>query len=87
MVEVESALNGLATRIATQGRRQAAQHAARVLAESETLGRAMPAILKATSESLGWHWSGLWTIDREKGILRSGDIWHAGPCSWRTSPP
>ena len=78
LVEVERALNELATRNVIQGRRQAAQHATtRVLAESETLGRAMPAILKAICESLGWHWSGLWTIDREKGVLRCGDIWHA----------
>ena len=78
LVEVERALNEMATRIAVQSRRQAAQHAAtRVLAESETLGRAMPAILKAICESLGWHWSALWTIDREKGVLRCGEIWHA----------
>ncbi|MFH0340609.1 MAG: GAF domain-containing protein [Chromatiales bacterium] len=78
LVEVQSALNEMATRTATQGQRQAAQHAAtRVLAESETLGRAMPAILKAICESLGWHWSGLWTIDSEAGVLRCGDIWHA----------
>ncbi len=78
LVEVQSALNEMAMHIATQGRQQAAQHAAtRVLAESETLGRAMPAILKAICESLGWHWSGLWTIDREAGVLRCGDIWHA----------
>ncbi|MGH8587277.1 MAG: type IV pili methyl-accepting chemotaxis transducer N-terminal domain-containing protein, partial [Gammaproteobacteria bacterium] len=78
LVEVERALNEMATRNAIQGRRQAAQHAAtRVLAESETLGRAMPAILKAICESLGWHWSALWTIDREAGGLRCGDIWHA----------
>ncbi|MGH8470955.1 MAG: GAF domain-containing protein, partial [Gammaproteobacteria bacterium] len=78
LVEVERALNEMATRSLIQGRRQAAQHAAtRVLAESETLGRAMPAILKAICESLGWHWSGLWTIDREKEVLRCGDIWHA----------
>ncbi len=78
LVELQSALNEMAERIAIQSRRQAAQHAAtRVLAESETLGRAMPAILKAICESLGWHWSGLWTIDREQGVLRCGDIWHA----------
>ncbi|MGH8532677.1 MAG: hypothetical protein ACREV1_08115 [Gammaproteobacteria bacterium] len=78
LVEVERALNETVTHIAIQGRRQAAQHAAtRVLAESETLGRAMPAILKAICESLGWHWSALWTVDREKGALRCGDIWHA----------
>jgi hypothetical protein len=77
-VEVERALNEMATRIAIQSRRQAAQHAAtRVLAESETLGRAMPAILKAICESLSWQWSALWTIDREKGVLRCADIWHA----------
>jgi len=78
LLEVERALNEMATHIAIQSRRQTAQHAAtRVLAESETLGRAMPAILKAICESLGWHWSGLWTNDREKGVLRCGDIWHA----------
>ncbi|MGH8480801.1 MAG: HAMP domain-containing protein, partial [Gammaproteobacteria bacterium] len=78
LVEVQGALNEMATRIAIQSRREAAQHAAtRVLAESETLGRAMPAILKAICESLGWHWSGLWTIDRQDGVLRCGDIWHA----------
>ncbi|MGH7419027.1 MAG: GAF domain-containing protein, partial [Candidatus Rokuibacteriota bacterium] len=78
LVEVQGALNEIATRIAIQSRHEAAQHAAtRVLAESETLGRAMPAILKAICESLGWHWSGLWTIDREKVVLRCGDIWHA----------
>ncbi|MGH8573611.1 MAG: GAF domain-containing protein, partial [Gammaproteobacteria bacterium] len=31
----------------------------------------------AICESLGWHWSGLWTIDREKEVLRCSDIWHA----------
>ncbi len=78
LVEVERALNEMAARIAVQSRRQAAQHAAtRVLAESETLGRAMPAILKAICESIGWHWAGLWTIDREKEVLRCGEIWHA----------
>ncbi|MGH8585731.1 MAG: GAF domain-containing protein [Gammaproteobacteria bacterium] len=78
LVEVQRALNEMAMRTAIQSRRQAAQHAAtRVLAESETLGRAMPAILKAICESLGWHWSALWTIDRQEGVLRCGDIWHA----------
>ncbi|MGH8473212.1 MAG: GAF domain-containing protein, partial [Gammaproteobacteria bacterium] len=78
LVEVERALNEMAAHSAIQNRRQAAQHAAtRVLAESETLGRAMPAILKAICDSLGWHWSALWTVDREKGVLRCGDIWHA----------
>jgi len=78
LVEVQGALNEMATQIAIQSRRQAAQHAAtRVLAESETLGRAMPAILKGICESLGWHWSSLWTIDRQEGVLRCGDIWHA----------
>jgi GAF domain-containing protein len=78
LVEVQRALNDMATRIAIQSRRQAAQHAVtRVLAESETLGWAMPAILKAICESLGWHWSALWTIDRQAGVLRCGDIWHA----------
>jgi signal transduction histidine kinase len=78
VADVARAIRDLALGLATQQRRQAAQHAAtRVLAEATSLGEAMPNILKAICESLGWQWSATWTIDRERGVLRCGEMWHA----------
>ena len=55
----------------------AAQHAmTRVLAESSTLSVAIPKILQATCDSLGWAIGEFWSLERQAGILRCVEIWH-----------
>src|SRR5262249_41592077 len=49
----------------------------RVLAESATLGEAASGILQAICESLGWEHGALWSVDRQAGVLRWADSWHA----------
>ena len=58
--------------------RLATQYAiTRILAESDTLDDAMPPLLQAIGERLGWEWGALWTIDQDAGVLRCEHIWHA----------
>jgi PAS domain S-box-containing protein len=55
-----------------------AQHrVTRILAEAATLDEATPKILQAMCECLGWDLGSLWRIDREAGVLRHAELWHA----------
>jgi PAS domain S-box-containing protein len=48
-----------------------------VLAESPELNDALPRILEATCESLGWAFGAAWWVDSRAKVLRCGDLWHA----------
>ena len=57
-------------------RRLAAQYeTARALAESERLTEAMPRILQAICEALGWEHGALWDRDTKQNLLRCIEIW------------
>jgi len=59
-------------------RRLAVQHAAtRILAESTRFLDAVPQILQAVCESLGWETGALWTVDRAANVLRYVEGWQA----------
>ena len=59
-------------------RHSAAQHlTTQVLVESETLTEAMPKVLAAVCESLGWVLGIRWRIDPDEDVLRSEEIWEA----------
>src|SRR5262245_7508818 len=53
--------------------------ASRVLAESPQLADAVPKVLEAVCESLGWEVGAMWRVDPEAGVLRCSDVWHAPP--------
>jgi PAS domain S-box-containing protein len=57
--------------------RLAAQHAVtRVLAETTTLYEAIPNILQAICESLGWAMGLFWLVDRQGKVLLCEEVWH-----------
>jgi PAS domain S-box-containing protein len=59
-------------------RRLSVQYTAtRVLAESPRLADAVPQILQAICESLGWEAGALWRVDPQAGVLRCSHVWHA----------
>jgi PAS domain S-box-containing protein len=47
----------------------------RLLSEASSLEDAVPRILKAVCESLGWHVGVFWRVDREASLLRCGAVW------------
>jgi PAS domain S-box-containing protein len=47
----------------------------RALCEASSLEEAVPEILQAVCESLGWHVGVLWRVDRDAGVLRCSDLW------------
>jgi PAS domain S-box-containing protein len=49
----------------------------RILAEAATLDEATPKILQAMCECLGLDSGSLWRVDREAGVLRHSELWHA----------
>jgi len=58
--------------------RLAAQHeVTRALAEVHDFAEAVPRILRAVCEALGWETGVLWALDREAGALRFVDAWSA----------
>ncbi|MFI5177647.1 MAG: response regulator [Vicinamibacterales bacterium] len=58
-------------------RRLAAEYAtARVLAESARLAEAMPRILEAICETLGWDYGALWRVDPHASVLGLVAAWH-----------
>ena len=58
--------------------RLVAQHAVtQILAASATLEEAAPKILRAVGEGVLWDVGALWRTDREAGVLRCVDVWHA----------
>jgi PAS domain S-box-containing protein len=57
--------------------RLVAEHSVtRILAEVATVEEAMPKILQALCECLGWDLSTLWRLDHEAGVLRCAQMWH-----------
>jgi signal transduction histidine kinase/DNA-binding response OmpR family regulator len=62
-------------------RRLDAQYmATRVLAESPRLEDAVPRILQAICESLGWAMGAMWWVDPGANSLRCGELWHSESC-------
>ena len=57
-------------RLATQ------QATIRVLAEAETLRDAIPGVLQAICDGLGWELGAVWTVDEEADVLRCEHTWH-----------
>jgi len=59
-------------------RRLNIQHATtRILAESSIFREAVPQILQAVCEALGWQTGALWRVDRESNILRYVEGWQS----------
>ena len=50
---------------------------ARVLAEAPTLVEAVPPMLGAVCEALGWQYGALWEVDRVRNVLQCVGIWKA----------
>ncbi len=64
-------------RLRQAGTRQAAQFAVtRVLAESATMDDAMPRLLRALCEGLGWEAGEAWTLEPGARVLRWQAMWH-----------
>jgi signal transduction histidine kinase/DNA-binding response OmpR family regulator/HPt (histidine-containing phosphotransfer) domain-containing protein len=62
----------------TSDRHSAAQYlTTRVLLDSESLEEAIPRVLQAVCESLGWVMGIRWSVDPEAQDLRSMEIWEA----------
>jgi PAS domain S-box-containing protein len=61
-----------------QERRILVQHdVSRVMAEAASLPDAMPKILQAIGENLGWQVGVLWAVNRLRAVLRPMAIWNA----------
>ena len=59
-------------------RRLAVQNTvARVLAESPTISEAIPKILRAICEALGWPLGGMWEVDARSRSLNCVEVWHS----------
>jgi PAS domain S-box-containing protein len=57
-------------------RRITAEHAAaKALVSASTIDEAIPKILEAICDSLGWEHGAYWTIDRAADVLRCSDLW------------
>jgi len=66
------------TRSEESERRLTAEYVtARVLVESATLSDAIPKILQAICEALGWEHGAFWEIDPKERVLRCMESWHA----------
>lgn len=50
--------------------------ATKVLSESANLSEAVPRILQAICESVGWQVGGYYSVDKEANLLRCIDMWH-----------
>ena len=48
---------------------------ARVLAESPTLVEAVPPMLRAVCEGLGWQYGAMWEVDRARNVLQCVGMW------------
>jgi signal transduction histidine kinase/CheY-like chemotaxis protein len=57
--------------------RLAVHHAvARVLAEADTLGEAVPKLLQAICEGTGWDFGIIWELNHQEGLLNCLNLWH-----------
>src|SRR5262252_1153750 len=53
-----------------------AQHrSTRILAEAVTIEDAMPRILQALCDCMGWDIATWWRLDRDSGVLRCAELW------------
>jgi signal transduction histidine kinase/CheY-like chemotaxis protein/HPt (histidine-containing phosphotransfer) domain-containing protein len=60
----------------TSERHSAAQYlTTRLLVEAETLEAAMPRVLQAVCESLGWDMGIRWSVDHDAQVVRCQEIW------------
>ena len=57
---------------------------ARVLADSASYADAVPRILNAVGEALGWEFGALWDVDPRAGVLRCTATWSAAPASFES---
>jgi two-component system, sensor histidine kinase and response regulator len=57
---------------------------ARVLADSATYAEAVPGILSAVGEALGWEYGALWDVDPRAGVLRCTATWSAAPAAFES---
>ena len=56
-------------------RREMEHAVTRVLAEAETLAKAIPRIIQTICETMGWHCGARWEMDKEAGLLRCRETW------------
>jgi PAS domain S-box-containing protein len=61
----------------TDARLAAQYEVTRALAETADFAEAVPRILRAVCEALGWEAGALWTLDREADVLRFVEAWSA----------
>ena len=61
----------------TDARLAAQYEVTRALAEVSDFAEAVPRILRAVCEALGWEMGALWALDREAGVLRFVESWSA----------
>jgi len=57
---------------------------ARVLADSATYAEAVPRILNAVCDALGWEYGALWDVDPRAGVLRCTATWSSMPASFES---
>ena len=57
---------------------------ARVLADSATYGVAVPRILSAVCDALGWEYGALWDVDPQAGVLRCTATWSSAPAAFES---
>jgi anti-anti-sigma regulatory factor len=62
---------------AAQARLRAQYEVTRALAESADFREAVPRVLRAVCEALGWELGLVWTLDRERAVLRFVEAWSA----------
>jgi PAS domain S-box-containing protein len=55
-----------------------------VLAESATYAEAVPKILNAVCDTLGWEYGALWDVDPRAGVLRCTATWSSAPTSFES---
>ena len=48
---------------------------ARILADAPTLGEAVPRMLRAVCEGLGWQYGAFWDVDRARNVLQCVGMW------------
>ena len=57
---------------------------ARALADSATYAEAVPKILHAVCDALGWEYGALWDVDAQAGVLRCTATWSSAPASFQS---
>lgn len=70
-------LQDITARKKAETRLSAQYEVTRALAESNSIDEVALKILQALSESAGWEYGSLWTIDRKSNVLRCLEVWQA----------